>query len=225
MFNKYLILLPLLCFCPSTNSYGEWKTKAGGGIHLTSELTADSTSSRNQLPILRSSDGSGLHVMLEQQVSFFGIGLAGQYTYHKSKAQYDYINPDNASIMGNVSDLKTNAYFYMADIYLSFDLITLGTFKFYVAGGPSFGFATLQYNKDDYISKNGNTIGFIEKGSDVESLAGYFGEAGFEISGNEFGGQLKATYHNTKTGNFVSLGGKKFMYKEKALAFSFFRVF
>lgn len=225
MFIKYLIIFFFFFVMFVTDGYSQWKTKAGGGVHVADSLESKLLSIHNQLPVLRSNTGYGLHVFLAQQNGGFSVGVSGQYTYYKSKTQYDYLDPKNSNNNGKVTDLSTNAYFYNADLFLSADLFSLGKLHFFVAGGPSVGFTTMSFDKNDYEKKNSNSsTGLIENNFDSAALFGYFGEAGFEVRGNEFGGQLKVVYHNNKTGNFVTFSNKKFIYEEKSISFNFFRI-
>lgn len=224
MLNKYLITFLLLSWFTPKTCYSEIQTKAGGGVHFSDGFTTKATSATTNLPLLRSTNGLGIQAFLGQQIGSFNIGIGGQYTYQKSKAQYNYIDPDNSSRKANVSDLLTSAYFYNLDLLLSFDLFSLGKLHFVVGGGPTVGFSILAFDEDDFYRKNSSGSGMIKGNSDVASLVGYFGEAGFEIRGNEFGGQLKASYHNSKSGKFVSLSNGRIQYEEKSIVFNFLRI-
>lgn len=225
MFIQHLIIFFFFLVIATTNAYPQWRTKAGGGVHVADGLESKLVSTQNQLPAIHANNGYGLHVFLAQQNNSFSIGVSGQYTYFKSKTQYDYLDPKNSNNHGRITNLSTDAYFYNVDLYLSADLFSVGKLHFFVAGGPSAGFATMSYDKSDYERKNSNSSsGLIEDNVDSATLFGYFGEAGFEVRGNEFGGQLKVVYHNNKTGKFVTLSNEKFIYEEKSISFNFFRI-
>lgn len=136
------------------------------------------------------------------------------------KTQYDYTNPDNASDTATVNDLKAITNLYRLSGGLRIKLIKLQKFRLYVGGGLHVGMLNLTYDKEDFKSRNGTTIGFEE--AERNNLHGGFGEVGMEIIFTANSGiRVAAQRSSMNTDQFKTLGNEKLTFNYTSFSLSY----
>lgn len=160
---------------------------------------------QNGEPLISFSSLLGVRADVEWGWRYLTFNLFASYLYGNTETQYHYTDPGPPQEEAEVKNLAGFATIFRLGVGPRLYLLHSPSFRLFVGGGVLYGGMTLTHDKEEFINRLGNDLGFKE--TESQRVHGNYYEIGMQFFLNQrFALQLMAQNTTLISQSYKTLG-------------------